>query len=120
MVTGILSTLLSGAAYGTRLGNLVDGPLPGRDGHFMMALDIAAFTDVADFKRQMHAINNELRSCRKAPDTRRIYSPGELEHETAERYRAEGIPLNDETLRGIADQGRALGVDVSALPNPRA
>lgn len=119
MAMGILSTLLSGAAYGTRLGNLVDGPVPGRDGHFMMALDVAAFTDVTDFKRHVQAINTELRTCRRSPDTTRIYSPGELEHETAERYRAEGIPLNDETLSGIVSEGRALGVDVSALLDPR-
>ncbi len=120
MAMGILSTLLSGSAYGTRLGNLVDGPLPGRDGHFMMALDVSAFTDILEFKRQVHAINTELRACRKAPNTTRIYSPGELEHETAERYRAEGIPLNDETLTGIVNEGRALGVDASALLGSRS
>ena len=117
MVAGILSTLLSDAAYGTRLGNLADGPTPGRDGHFMMALNIAAFTDVDDFKRETDDIIVELRSCRKAPDAARIYSPGEIEYETAARYEAEGIPLNDETLTGIVNEGRALGVDVSALLN---
>lgn len=115
MVMGILSTLLSGAAYGTRLGNLTDGPMPGRDGHFMMALDIAAFTDLDGFKREMDAIVGELRACRKAPGAERIYSPGELEHETSQRYRAQGIPLNDETLTGITDAAGRLGVDVSAL-----
>ncbi|MDX1431833.1 MAG: Ldh family oxidoreductase [Gammaproteobacteria bacterium] len=115
MVMGILSTLLSGAAYGTRLGDLVDGPLPGRDGHFVMALDIAAFTDVAGFKNEMNALVEQLRACRKSPGADRIYSPGELEHETAQRYRADGIPLNDTTLDGIAEAGRALGVDVSVI-----
>jgi len=115
MAMGILSTLLSGAAYGTRLGDVVDGPLPGRDGHFMMALNVAAFTGVEDFKREMDAVIAELRACGKAPDAARIYSPGELEHETAERYRTEGIPLNDETLVGIVSEARALGIDVSAL-----
>ena len=115
MVMGILSTLLSGAAYGTRLGDLVNGPLAGRDGHFMMALDVAAFTDVEEFKGEMDAVIAELRACRKAPGTERIYSPGELEHETAARYLAEGIPLNDETLAGVAAAARELGVDVGAL-----
>jgi LDH2 family malate/lactate/ureidoglycolate dehydrogenase len=34
MAAGILSTLLSGAGYGTESGNMVDGPIPGRDGQF--------------------------------------------------------------------------------------
>lgn len=115
MVTGILSTLLSGAAYGTRLGDLTDGPLPGKDGHFMMALNVSAFTDLSVFKRQMDEVIGELRNCKKSPDSSGIYSPGELEHETSVRYRAEGIPLNDETLAGIANAARDLGADVSTL-----
>jgi len=115
MTMGILSTLLSGAAYGTRLGDLADGPLPGRDGHFVVALDIAAFADVADFKRHMDALIDEIRGSARAPGAERIYSPGELEHETSDHYRAEGIPLNDATLDGIAGAGRALDVDVSVI-----
>ena len=115
MAMGLLSTLLSDAAYGTRLGSVEEGPKPGRDGHFVMALDIAAFTDVIEFKRAMDDVIAEIRGCSKAPGTSRIYSPGELEHETAERYRAEGIPLNDTTRANIADAGRGLGVDVSVL-----
>ena len=48
MAAGILSTLLSGAGYGTESGNMVDGPIPGRDGQFYLALNIAAFEDVGD------------------------------------------------------------------------
>jgi LDH2 family malate/lactate/ureidoglycolate dehydrogenase len=115
MVTGILSTLLSGAAYGTGLGDLTNGPLPGKDGHFMMALNVSAFTDLPAFKRQMDEVIAELRNCKKAPGAKRIYSPGELEHETSARYRAEGIPLNDETLAGISKAARDLGADLSTL-----
>jgi LDH2 family malate/lactate/ureidoglycolate dehydrogenase len=32
LVMGVLSTLLSGASYGTELGNMVDGPQAGKDG----------------------------------------------------------------------------------------
>ena len=115
MVMGVLSTLLSGAAYGTRLGSVAEGPRAGRDGHFVMALDIAAFTDVDAFKRELDAVLDEIRACRRAPGAERIYGPGELEHETAGRYRAEGIPLNDTTLADIVEAGARVGVDVSAL-----
>ena len=36
---GVLSSLLSGAGYGTESGNMIDGARPGRDGQFYMALD---------------------------------------------------------------------------------
>ena len=121
MTMGILSTLLSGAGYGTRLGSLVEGARAGRDGHFVMALDVAAFTDVDDFKREMDEIHAELRACRKAQGSEgsegaeRIYTPGEIEHETRARYLADGIPLNDETLAGIVAAARTLGADAGEL-----
>ncbi|MGH7160987.1 MAG: Ldh family oxidoreductase, partial [Acetobacteraceae bacterium] len=43
IVTGMLSTLLSGASTGTELGNMVAGARPGRDGHAFIAIDVAAF-----------------------------------------------------------------------------
>ena len=40
--------------------------------------------------------------------------PGQLEAETEQRYRQEGIPLNDETLGQLAAVAKELGV-ASAL-----
>ena len=50
VVMGMLSTLLSGASYGTELGDMIAGPKPGHDGHFFAALDIAAFHPLEQFK----------------------------------------------------------------------
>ncbi|MCP5151636.1 MAG: Ldh family oxidoreductase [Ectothiorhodospiraceae bacterium] len=115
MALGIMSTMLSGAGYGTRLGNLDDGPHAGRDGQFVMALDIGALTDLAEFKREMDAVIDEIHRSRRAPGTERIYCAGELEHETALAYRRDGIPLNDETLSDLASTAAARGVDLSDL-----
>jgi LDH2 family malate/lactate/ureidoglycolate dehydrogenase len=112
LVMGILSSLLSGAAYGNELGNLHDGARPGRDGHFVLALRIAAFEDPARFKSRVDGIIREIRSSRRADGVERLYAPGELETETESRYRREGIPLNDATLAGIAEVTEQLG-----LPN---
>ena len=52
----------------------------------------------------------QIRRCAPAPGFSRCYAPGELEHETEIRYRREGIPLNAETLAGIAACEADLGV----------
>ena len=39
--------MLSGAAYGTELGDMDNGPHAGEDGHFALALKVEAFEDVA-------------------------------------------------------------------------
>lgn len=114
MIMGILSSMLSGAAYGTELGTLQDGPTAGQDGHFVAAVRVGAFEDVARFKSRVDGAIRQLHSARRAPGVERIYAPGELEFETEARYRAEGIPLNDLTLRDISAAAAAVGVDSGA------
>lgn len=110
MAMGVLSTLLSGAGYGTRLGSVDEGPNAGRDGHFMMAMDIDAFCDASDFRDEMDAVIDEIHTSRRAPGVDRIYSAGELEAVTAVSYRRDGIPLNDETLAELDRTATSLGV----------
>lgn len=115
LVMGLLSTLLSGASYGTELGNLVDGPKPGHDGHFFLALRVAAFIEPATFTARVDGVIHQIRNGRRAPGIERIYAPGELEAETAARYRQTGIPLNNATLADLAAVAGRLGVDAAAV-----
>ena len=115
LVMGILSTLLSGAAYGTESGNMIEGPKVGVDGHFFAALNVAAFEDPDSFKRRVDQIVRQIRESKKVPGCERIYAPGELEAETERRYRQDGIPLNSVTLEGIRQSARELGIDASSL-----
>ncbi|MCB1739625.1 MAG: Ldh family oxidoreductase [Gammaproteobacteria bacterium] len=112
MAMGVLSTLLSGAGYGTALGNLDDGPVAGRDGHFVMALNISALVDLDGFRREMDAVIDQVHQSGRAPGVDRIWSAGELEAETAHRYARQGIPLNAETLQQLATTAAGLGVDL--------
>jgi LDH2 family malate/lactate/ureidoglycolate dehydrogenase len=115
LVTGLLATLLSGASFGTELGSVADGPKPGADGHFFLALDVAAFEEPARFKARLDEVIRQFRSSRPAPGVERVYLPGEREAEAEQRYRQEGIPLNAETLAGVVAAARRLGVDPAPL-----
>jgi LDH2 family malate/lactate/ureidoglycolate dehydrogenase len=115
LVMGILSSLLSGAAYGLELGNMEDGAKAGQDGQFFLALKIGAFAEPSRFKERMDKIIREIHASKRAPGVERIYSPGELEAETERRYRAEGISLTAETLDGVRATARKLGVGTSGL-----
>lgn len=112
MIMGLFSSLLSGAAYGTELGNMEDGPRAGADGHFMMAIKVGAFAEVDRFKERVDRAIAEVHACRKAPGVERIYAPGEKEFLSRAAYEREGIPLNEMTLAGIAAAAREVGVDV--------
>jgi LDH2 family malate/lactate/ureidoglycolate dehydrogenase len=109
IIFGLLSSLLSGAAYGTELGNMTDGPLPGRDGHFVMAIRVDAFEDLDVFKDRVDAAVRQIRLSRPVREGTPLLAPGGLEAAIEGRYRWEGIPLNEETLSGIEDAARAAG-----------
>ncbi len=119
IVVGVLATLLGGASFGTALGNMVDGPKPGADGQFLLALNVRAFVDPVVFKRRVDAVVQQIRTSRSAPNVARVYAPGELEAETEHRYRTDGIPLNAETLRGIHAMAARVGVEADGIPVPR-
>jgi LDH2 family malate/lactate/ureidoglycolate dehydrogenase len=116
IVMGMLSTLLSGASYGTELGNMVDGPRAGQDGHLFIAIDIAAFQPVDAFKRRVDSIIRQIQDSRRRQGTERLYPPGHLEHEFERRYAVEGIPLNDATIAGIRNAGHKVGIVAELLP----
>lgn len=117
IVIGMLSTLLAGANYGTELGNMIDGPKPGKDGHIFIAIDVAAFQPLDIFKRRVDAISRQIQSSRRRAGVDRLYPPGFLEAEFERRYAAEGIPLNEETIAGIRAAAGRVGIS-SRFPEP--
>jgi LDH2 family malate/lactate/ureidoglycolate dehydrogenase len=114
LIMGVLASLLSGAAYGTELGSLAEGPQPGRDGHFVAAIQVAAFEEVARFKGRVDQVIRQIHGSRKAPGVERIYAPGELEYVRMQEYREQGIPLNAVTLADLRRTAAAVGVAVSS------
>jgi LDH2 family malate/lactate/ureidoglycolate dehydrogenase len=114
LLMGLLSSMLSGAAYGTELGDLYRGPDAGMDGHFMVAVRISAFEDVARFKARVDAAIREMRACRRAPGVERIYVPGEKEALNRAAYLQEGIPLNPVELADLARAVQEVGLEPSA------
>ncbi len=110
LIMGILSSMLSGAAYGLELGNMEEGPRAGLDGHFVAAIHIAAFEEVDRFKARVDKAIREIHQVRKAPGFERTYAPGELEQLRSQAYRDQGIPLNDMTVAGVQQVAERFGL----------
>ncbi len=115
VVMGVMSALLSGAGYGTELGNMVDGAKAGHDGHFFLAINIAAFEEPAVFKARVDTLIRQIRGSRRMDSVQKLYAPGGLEAETEARYRDEGIPLNQQTIEGLRAAARGFGIASSAI-----
>ena len=63
---------------------------PFKLGHFFMAINIEAFTELDEFKKTTGDILRELRSSSKAPGQDRIFTAGEKEFENEKRILQEG------------------------------
>jgi LDH2 family malate/lactate/ureidoglycolate dehydrogenase len=115
LVMGILSALLSGAAYGTELGDFVSGPKAGEDGQFVLALHVGAFEEPATFKSRMDEVIRQIHASRPAPGFDRVALPGERAVETEARYRREGVPLTEATRTALLAVAERAGVDPEAI-----
>ncbi|MEZ5351137.1 MAG: Ldh family oxidoreductase [Bryobacteraceae bacterium] len=110
IVFGLLSTALSGASYGTGLGDMIRGPRPGADGQFLMAIDVEAFTARSEFTGHVDHAVRQIRESRRREGVESVAAPGGIEAAFEQRYRAEGIPLNETTIAGINAAADELGV----------
>ena len=108
LIFGLLAGTLNGAAFGKDVVDFnADPKATTNTGHFVVALDIAAFTEVETFKAQIDVVWKEMKSSALLPNVESIRLPGErLASTTAER-KANGIPIPQalgNRLDGLADE----------------
>jgi LDH2 family malate/lactate/ureidoglycolate dehydrogenase len=115
LIMGLLSSMLSGASYGTQLGDMYSGPQAGQDGHFVCAMRVEAFEETVRFKARIDEAIRELHACRLAPGFDQVYVPGEKEFLSEVAHRRDGIPLTLESIDDVLFTARGVGIDSAAL-----
>ncbi|MFD0898654.1 Ldh family oxidoreductase [Loigolactobacillus binensis] len=95
-VVEVLSAALQGGRFLHQLSGLdASGKKqPYHLGHFFMAIDINAFTEVAAFEKTAGNILRALRASKKAQGQARIYTGGEKEYLAFLERSQHGVPLN--------------------------
>jgi len=120
LVIGLLSTMLSGAAFGSEVTHMYeDFKRPQNIGHLFGVLPISSFEPVEIYKRRMDKAIREIRNTPRARGVERIYLPGEHEEILAEEYRRSGIPIPASVWSELQEVGRNLGVDLRAESRER-
>ena len=116
---GMLSTMLSGAAFGRDVTHLYDDfERPQNIGHLVGALPVGAFEDVAVFKRQMDKGIRDIKSAKRAPGVDEIFLPGEREFRALAERRRSGIPLAVGTVEELHALGAEFGVELAEMTAP--
>jgi uncharacterized oxidoreductase len=107
----VVVDILSGALGGAGCSRDPE-TMGGRNGVFIMAIDIAAFTGVDHFAEEVDSFVEFLKSSRLMPGFDQIHLPGEIELNMRRQKERDGLELDEETLRQISEAGRAVGVEV--------
>src|SRR6266550_5949814 len=81
LVFGLLAGTLNGAAFGLDVIDFnKDDTTPTNTGQVIVALDIAHFSSVQTFKRNVDEVIRDMRNSRRMPGVERIRVPGEQSH----------------------------------------
>lgn len=110
-VNAMISAVLSDSHFGETMTDLAENPeIPNCTGHLLQVVDIAAITDVDEFKARMDAAVDYIKAGRKAKNTQELFVPGELEDRMMKKQLEEGITYPVEVISDIQDIAGNLGV----------
>ena len=118
-VIEILSAALQGGSFLKMLMGYEAGKkVPYRLGHFFIAIDVEAFTELDSFKKTTGEILRSLRNSKKAQNAERIYTAGEKEYLAWLERKDKGVPVNtrlQEEMRIMIDELGLSGYDFPFL-----
>jgi LDH2 family malate/lactate/ureidoglycolate dehydrogenase len=115
---------IDGGHKGYALGTMVDvfaGILTGlgwgqdpqarhNDGSLFLAINVAAFRPIEEFKQEVTDFARFLKSSRPAQGFKEVLYPGEIEWLTAQERLKNGIPIEDDTWATVTKLAASMGV----------
>jgi len=108
---GLLSTMLSGANFGSEIGQLHWQTQKAPNvGHLFGVVPISSFEDVAHYKQRIGKAIEDVRNVKKAPGVERIFLPGEREYLLLQERRRLGIPLSLGVFQDLQQVGKRYGI----------
>lgn len=112
MMIDILSGVLTGAASGREVGDLLSFEDSEKQnvGHYFQAIHIDHLLPVQDFRRRIDGLIRQLRSTALAPGVGTIHLPGDGGRQTEQKRRRQGIPLSFDVRGEMKRLGERYGV----------
>jgi L-2-hydroxycarboxylate dehydrogenase (NAD+) len=111
LIVGLLAGTLNDAAMGSEVVDFNhDETSITNTGQAILAIDLSAFGDVAQFKSRVDGLARELRASERMPGVDRIWLPGEQSHEKRLRNQQGGIPLPPGLVAQLDTFARDMGI----------
>jgi L-2-hydroxycarboxylate dehydrogenase (NAD+) len=111
LMIGLLAGTLNGAAFGRDVVDYtVDSKTPSNTGQCILAVDIAAFADVATFKQKVDEVWDTMKSSPTLPGVDEVRLPGERSEQIYGERMAHGVPISEGQRKILNDLADRLGV----------
>lgn len=111
LMFGLLAGTLNGAAFGREVVDFnKDFSTLTNTGHAIVAVNIASFADVREFKEKVDRVWQEMKSSPKLPGFDEIRLPGERSARIYQDRMANGVPLSRELYSSLDALADRLGV----------
>ena len=112
VMVDILCSVLCGAPFGPQVKDTATSSA--RVSHFFGAINIGAFRDPAEFRKDMDRMLRDLRLSPPAAGAERVYFAGQKEFEHEAEVRRSGVPLFQETAASLELISRETSVPMPA------
>ncbi len=111
LMFGLLAGTLNGAAFGKDVVDFnADSKSLTNTGHAIVAVNIAAFAEVAAFKQSVDEIWEQMKSSPRLPGVDEIRLPGERSAKILEERMTNGVPVSAELRRALDELADRVGV----------
>lgn len=113
LVIDMLTGVLAGGGFGRSVRGLyADTSVPNNCAHFFLALDLAHFGDVDEFRNRAGQLAQEILASPTAPGVERTLLPGQLECERAHAAAQTGVRVDRSVLTALVETAASVGVAV--------
>jgi len=111
LVLGLLGGPLNRAAFGRDIKDTnADQSRETNTGHFVVALDVARFLPLADFKAEIDRHVRDLGSSKRLPGFNGIRIPGQGRVARRADREQNGVPLSETLLQQLADVAKSVAI----------
>lgn len=111
VIMDMLSGVLTGSAFGTGVHGPYQKDHRSGAGHFMIALDIAAFQPLSEFNARMEEMIAGLKAVPLAQGFDEVLYPGELETRNDAENRRKGLRLPEDTFLDLEKLASETGLE---------
>ncbi len=108
VMVDVLSTMFSGAAFGTDIG-LFSKLEKENTGFCLIMIDPSKFMPLEDFKAEVDRYVRTMKDGRKAPGVQEIFVPGEIEYRKFETMKKTGFEVSEKLSAELAKLSAELG-----------